>query len=146
VDSPGAVEAGGAAAFRGGVPAVLCETSRVLAALRTLALLTALAAAGCATTSDTWGGYTENEAKEILALPNVRDTIIETSIRTEGQTPVSEIYPTEQELQETDLRKVTLTGQEAWEYADTPNFFCLYVWEDPETQTYFAQSSQCVAD
>jgi hypothetical protein len=79
----------------------------------------------CATTSDTWGGYTENEAKEILALPTVRNTIIESSIRSEGQVPVAEIYPTEEELQEADLRKVTLTGQEAWEYSDTPNFFCM---------------------
>jgi hypothetical protein len=110
------------------------------------ALLTIVVLAGCATTSDTWGGYTESEAKDILALPNVRNTIIETSIRSEGQAPVAEIYPTEEELQEADLRKVTLTGQEAWEYSDTPNFFCLYVWEDPETETYFAQSSQCVAD
>lgn len=112
-----------------------------LALLLTLALL-----AGCANSDETWGGYTESQAKEILGLPNVRDTIIDTSIRTEGQAPVAEIYPTQQELEETDLRKVTLTGQEAWEYSDTPNFFCLYVWEDPETETYFAQSSQCVAD
>ena len=34
-----------------------------------------------ATTSDTWGGYTENEAKEILALPNVRQTIVDTTPR-----------------------------------------------------------------
>jgi hypothetical protein len=55
----------------------------------------------------------------------VRNTIIESSIRSEGQVPVAEIYPTEEELQEADLRKVTLTGQEAWEYSDTPNFFCM---------------------
>jgi hypothetical protein len=111
-----------------------------------IALLPIVLLAACTTTSDTWGGYTENEAKEILALPNVRQTIVDTTPRTIEEAPVARIYPTEAKLEETDLRKVTVQGEEAWEYNDEQNQFCLYVWEDPETQTYFAQSSRCVAD
>jgi hypothetical protein len=111
-----------------------------------LALFAIFILTGCATTSDTWGGYTENEAKEILALANVRQTIVDTTPRTIDEEPVARIYPTEVELEEADLRKVTVQGQEAWEYNDELNQFCLYVWEDPETQTYFAQASRCVAD
>ena len=114
--------------------------------LARIGLLLTLVVAGCATTSDTWGGYTENEAKEILALPNVRQTIVDTTPRMIEEEPVAQLYPTEAELEETDLRKVTIQGEEAWEYNDEVNKFCLYVWEDPETQTYFAQSSRCVAD
>jgi hypothetical protein len=114
--------------------------------LRPLALLLTVVAAGCTTTEDTWGGYTESEAKEILALPNVRETVIDTTPRTVDEEPVARIYPTEAELEEADLRKVTIQGEEAWEYNDEPNRFCLYVWEDPETHTYFAQASRCVAD
>ena len=114
--------------------------------LARVALLLTLVVAGCATTSETWAGYTENEAKEILALPNVRETIVNTTPRTVDEEPVAQIYPSEAELQEADLRKVTVQGEEAWEYNDEPNQFCLYVWEDPETRTYFAQSSRCVAD
>ena len=109
-------------------------------------LIAILVLAGCSTTEDTWGGYTENEAKEILALPDVRETIIGNTPRMVDEQPVSQIYPTDEELEEADLRKVTVRGQETWEYNDEINKFCLNVWEDPESQTYFAQSSRCVAD
>lgn len=111
------------------------------------ALVLLVLAAGCGTsTEDTWGGYTESQAKEILAMEDVRETIIGTTPRTSEEEPVSAIYPTEDELERADLRKVTVQGQEAWEYNDSPNQFCLYAWHDSETDGYVAQSSRCVAD
>jgi hypothetical protein len=109
-----------------------------------LAMLAVLA--GCSSTEETWGGYTENEAKDILALPNVRETVINNTPRTVDERPVAQIYPTAEELEDSDLLKTTVQGQETWEYRDEINAFCLNVWEDPESQTYFAQSSHCVAD
>ena len=52
-------------------------------------------------------------------------TILESTPRKEGQKPVAAIYPQGDALKEADLRKVTVQGQEAWEYNDEADDFCL---------------------
>ena len=102
-----------------------------------------LLVAGCGA-GERWGGYTQQEAKEIIADPDVKATIIQATPRKEGQQPVAAIYPEGEELEETELRKVKMQGEPAWEYNDKANDFCLYVWYDETTNGYLAQASHCV--
>jgi hypothetical protein len=108
-----------------------------------ICLCALLLLAGCGA-GERWGGYTEKEAKEIIADPDVKLTIIEATPRQEGQKPVAAIYPDGQTLDEAKLRKVTMQGQEAWEYNDKADDFCLYVWFDEATNGFLAQASRCV--
>jgi hypothetical protein len=113
-------------------------------AMRFLTLLVlALLLTGCGA-GERWGGYTEKEAKEIIADPDVRLTIIEATPRKEGQKPTAAIYPQGDTLENAELRKVTMQGQEAWEYNDRADDFCLYVWFDKATNGFLAQASHCV--
>ena len=112
--------------------------------MRRLALLMlVLLIAGCGA-GERWGGYTEKEAKEIIADPDVRLTIIEATPRKEDQQPVAAIYPQGETLENAELRKVTMQGEEAWEYNDKADDFCLYVWYDKATDGFLAQASHCV--
>lgn len=106
-------------------------------------LLVLLALAGCGA-GERWGGYTQKEAKEIIADPDVKSTIVDATPRKEGQKPVAEIYPQGETLEKAELRKVTMQGDEAWEYNDKANDFCLYVWFDKATNGFLAQASRCV--
>lgn len=98
--------------------------------LAVLALL-----AGCGG-EEKWGGATEQQAKEVLMDPNVRAQVQDVRGR----------YPNEQQIEEADLRKVTLQGMEAWEYKHPTQNYCLFVYEDPEFDSFTAQLSACVAD
>ena len=112
--------------------------------MRRLALLIlVLLVAGCGA-GERWGGYTEKEAKEIIADPDVKATIIEATPRKEDQQPVAAIYPAGATLENAELRKVTMQGEEAWEYNDKADDFCLYVWYDKATDGFLAQASHCV--
>lgn len=112
--------------------------------MKRLAFLTlVLLLAGCGA-GERWGGYTQKEAKEIIANPDVKVTIIEATPRKEGQKPVAAIYPQGNTLEEAELRKVKMQGQEAWEYNDKADDFCLYVWFDKATNGFLAQASHCV--
>jgi len=106
-------------------------------------LLLMLVLAGCGA-GERWGGYTQKEAKEIIADPDVKTTIIQATPRKEGQKPVAAIYPAGEALEKAELRKVTTQGQEAWEYNDAADDFCLYVWYDKATDGFLAQASHCV--
>lgn len=106
-------------------------------------LLLLLLAAGCGA-GERWGGYTEKEAKDIIANPDVKATILETTPRKEGQKPVAAVYPEGETLEKAELVKVRVQGQEAWEYNDRPDDFCLYVWFDEATNGFLAQASHCV--
>ena len=110
---------------------------------RVVILVLVLVVAGCGA-GERWGGYTQKEAKEIIADPDVKLTIIEATPRKEGQKPVAAIYPAGERLEEAELRKVTMQGEEAWEYNDQANDFCLYVWFDEATNGFLAQASHCV--
>ena len=37
-----------------------------------------------------------------------------------------------------------MQGQDAWEYNDKANDFCLYVWFDEPSDGFLAQASHCV--
>jgi hypothetical protein len=112
--------------------------------MRRVALLVlVLFLAGCGA-GERWGGYTQKEAKEIMDRPEVRSTIIEATPRKDDQQPVAAIYPDAETLDDTELRKVTMQGQEAWEYNDKADDFCLYVWYDKATDGFLAQASHCV--
>jgi hypothetical protein len=109
----------------------------------TACLVALLFLAGCGA-GERWGGYTQNEAKEIIADPDVKLTIIEATPRKEGQKPVAAIYPEGETLENAELQKVTMQGQEAWEYNDKADDFCLYVWFYKATNGFLAQASHCV--
>ena len=112
--------------------------------MRLLTLLAlVLLVAGCGA-GERWGGYTQKEAKEIIADPAVRSTIIEATPRKEDQQPVVAIYPQGETLENAELVKVKMQGQEAWEYNDKADDFCLYVWFDEATNGFLAQASHCV--
>jgi hypothetical protein len=106
-------------------------------------LLALLLVAGCGG-GDRWGGYTEDEAKDVMVDPEVKATIIEATPRKDDQQPVVAIYPDEDKLDEEGLRKVKMQGTDAWEYNDVANDFCLYVWFDKPTNGFLAQASHCV--
>lgn len=112
-------------------------------------LLAVLLAAGCGSdggSSETWGGYTENEAKAVLADRQVKAQIIENAPGDPATNPLTRLYPSKQEIEAADLRKVTLTGQEAWEWRHPDEDLCIFVWEDQELETFATQVSRCVAD
>jgi hypothetical protein len=106
-------------------------------------LLALLLLAGCGA-GERWGGYTEQEAKDVMVDPEVKSTIIQATPRKEDQQPVVDIYPDKAKLDEEGLRKVTMQGTDAWEYNDVANDFCLYVWYDKPTNGFLAQASHCV--
>jgi hypothetical protein len=106
-------------------------------------LLLLLAVAGCGA-GERWGGYTQEEAKEIISDPDVKETIIQATPRKEDQQPVAAIYPEGEKLEDAELRKVKMQGQDAWEYNDKANDFCLYVWFDEPSNGFLAQASRCV--
>ena len=115
-----------------------------------LLLLALLVAAGCGGGDDddggTWGGYSEREARDILADPDVRRQIVQNAPGDPTANPYDDLLPTKEEAEEADLRRVTVQGQEAWEYSDEENNFCVYVWEDEEFDSFATQVSACVAD
>jgi hypothetical protein len=104
--------------------------------MRRLLILAVVLFAGCGGDEETWGGATEQQAKEVLMDPNVRAQVQDVRGR----------YPTEQQIEEADLRMVTLQGMEAWEYEHPTQNYCLFVYEDPEFESFTAQLSACVAD
>jgi hypothetical protein len=106
-------------------------------------VLALLLVAGCGG-GERWGGYTEDEAKDVMVDPEVKATIIEATPRNEDQQPVVAIYPDEDKLDKEGLRKVKMQGTDAWEYNDVANDFCLYVWFDKATNGFLAQASHCV--
>jgi hypothetical protein len=109
-------------------------------------VLALLALAGCSGGGgEKWGGYTESEAKDLLASEEVRNSVTLVSPVDPQGRPYAQLLPTKAKLEETDLHKRTVEGQEAWGYEDDANSFCLYVWEDPETES-FTTFVGCAAD
>jgi hypothetical protein len=99
-----------------------------------------LALAACSSSGeDVWGGYTEGEAKEALkqvASPDPRGTL-------------DQLYPSKAEVDNADLRKAVIRGEEAWEYKRERGdgaVWCIYIREDPQTETFLGQVGPCIAD
>jgi hypothetical protein len=103
--------------------------------MKRLLLVALILLAGCGG-EERWGGATEKQAREVLLDPDVRAQVEQ----------VGGKYPTEQQIEDADLRKVTLQGQEAWEFKHPIENYCVFVYEDPATETFAAQHSACVAD
>lgn len=101
---------------------------------------------GCgSSTQDVWGGYTEGEVKDLLADPQFRDEVMRTA-PPDPRGPIHLLYPSNEEIDNADLQKVTVQGEENWEYRDEENQWCIYVAEDPATQSHITQIGPCVAD
>jgi hypothetical protein len=102
---------------------------------------------GCGTSSEeVWGGYTEGEAKDLLKDDQFRIEILQTAPPTAAGT-AERLYPTDEEIDDADLRKATVQGDEAWEYkreVDLETQWCIYVSVDPADETKFlAQVGPC---
>jgi hypothetical protein len=115
-----------------------------------LVLMLAVAASGGCSSSggcgDRWGGYTECDAKGVLKDPEVKRQILMNAPGDPTSNPLSQLYPSNGEIDDADLRKVTVLGQEAWEYHHPDENFCLYVWEDEATKNFATQVGPCAAD
>ena len=104
------------------------------------------ALAGCGeSTEEEWGGYTEAEAKDILKDDEFF-TELERTSPADPRGPLRLFYPTDEEIDDADLRKATVQGDEAWEYRrdldEGP--WCIYVSEDPAAEGKFiAQVGPC---
>jgi hypothetical protein len=108
-------------------------------------VLVALALTGCGLGSEKWGGYTEREAKDIFANPAWRREVVQNAPG--GPTgEYQDLVPQAGEVRGADLHKVTVDGQEAWEYRDEVNGFCMYVWHVEEVDDFTTQVGPCVAD
>jgi hypothetical protein len=109
-------------------------------------LVLALLATACGG-EERWGGYTEGEAKDVLAKPSFREDLLQVAPPpAPGAVPYELLIPTKQQVEEADLRKVTLKGQEAWEYKNAVYSFCLYVWKNKNTGAFDTQVGACSAD
>ena len=119
---------------------------KVALTLIALALI-AGSAAGCgSSTEDVWGGFTEGQVKDLLSDPQFKQEILQTAPPS-PRGPIHLLYPSDEEIENADLNKVTVQGDENWEYRDEENEFCIYVGEDPTNESpYIAQIGPCVAD
>jgi hypothetical protein len=115
---------------------------KLLALFAALVLLLALAACGG---GEEWGGYTEGEAKDVIKDPVVKENILENAPGDPATNPVARNYPDDDTVDDADLRMVTVLGQEAWEYRDAENNFCVYIWEE-EDNTFGAEVGPCHTD
>ena len=100
-------------------------------------------AAGCGS-EEKWGGYTEGEAKQIMGSEQFRQDVI--NLSPPGGRNYADLLPNEQKIDQAGLRKVTLQKEEAWEYRDSPNEFCVYLWKSTETGSFTTQVGPCAAD
>lgn len=92
-----------------------------------------------------WGGYTEGQVKDTLQDPQFKKEILSTA-PPDPRGPIHLLYPSNGEIDEADLNKVTIEGDEAWEYRDDQNQWCIYMWEDPASSEQMTHVGSCVAD
>jgi hypothetical protein len=122
--------------------------TRLIARMKKVALtlLAVVVLAGCgSSTEDVWGGYTEGQVKDLLSDPQFKQEILQTAPPS-PRGPIHLLYPSDEMIDDTDLNKVTVQGEENWEYRDEENEFCIYVAEDPSTDSYIANIGPCIAD
>jgi hypothetical protein len=113
-----------------------------------LMLLALAALAGCgSSTEDRWGGYTEGEVKDLLSDEQFRQEIMQTA-PPDPRGPIHLLYPSNEEIENAELSKVTVQGEEHWEYRDEQNQWCIYVGEDTSTEDKqpLYMIGPCVAD
>jgi hypothetical protein len=112
-------------------------------------LLGVFALAGCGGGDEgpEWGGYTEEEARNVLASDEYRIGIIQVTPFDGKGRPYEELLPTEEELEAEDLNRRTVDGEEVWEYVNEKEEFCLYVRRDPDSPAdYITNVGPCQAD
>jgi hypothetical protein len=93
-----------------------------------------------------WGGYTECEAKDVLKDDNVETQICQNAPGDPATSPICQLYPTPEQVDASDLRRITFEGQEGWQWQHADQNFCIVVWEDPETNNFATLVSACVSD
>ena len=124
----------------------MTRLNRLMKRVALFASALALALAGCGeSTEEEWGGYTEAEAKDLLKDDQFLAELEQTS-PTDPRGPLRLLYPSDEEIDDYDLRKATVQGEEAWEYKrefdEGP--WCIYVSEDPAAPGKFlAQIGPC---
>jgi hypothetical protein len=85
------------------------------------------------------------KVKDTLQDPQFKKEILSTA-PPDPRGPIHLLYPSNGEIDEADLNKVTIQGDEAWEYRDDPNQWCIYMWEDPASSEQMTHVGSCVAD
>jgi hypothetical protein len=126
----------------------LAASNRPMKGLGLTLLCLAMLSLGCgSSTEDVWGGYTEGEVKDLLSDPQFRDEVMRTA-PPDPRGPIHLLYPTNEEIESADLQKVTVQGEENWEYRDEENQWCIYVGEDTtvEGKQPIYQIGPCIAD
>jgi hypothetical protein len=111
-------------------------------------LISVLVVAGCGGGGggDVWGGYTESDAKDLMGDEEFRENICMSAPGDPATSPYCRLMPTKEQVDDTDLRKVTYKGQEAWEYRNADENFCVDVWEDPENESFGSYVGICDSD
>ncbi len=113
--------------------------------MKRLLLIGLVLVAGCGSNPDEWAGYTEGEAKEIMGDETFRQGLIQIAPGDPATNPASELLPTQEVLDAEPLHKVTVQGEEAWEY-NSGTGFCLDVWKDKDTNDPAAYVGPCNSD
>jgi hypothetical protein len=127
------------------LPRLIAQMKKAALSLIALALVAGFGVGCGSSTEDVWGGYTEGQVKDLLSDPQFKAEILQTAPPS-PRGPIHLLYPSDEEIENADLNKVTVQGQENWEYRDEENEFCMYVAEDPATDSYITQIGPCVAD
>jgi hypothetical protein len=111
--------------------------------MKRLLVIGLVALAGCGGgDSETWGGLTEEEAKDVMVM--LRQEVIENAPGDPATNPYNQLIP--ERFDEVDLRQVTMKGQESWEYRDTENNFCFNVWTTGESEAANSYVGICDSD
>jgi len=116
--------------------------------LLTLLVLVLALAAGCgSSTEDEWGGYTQGDVKDILKDPQLQAEIKRTAPPSRLGT-IEQLYPTNEEIDDFDFRKVTVRGEENWEFKRVleEDDWCIYIAKDETTGSFIAEVGPCIAD
>jgi hypothetical protein len=101
---------------------------------------------GCgSSTEELWGGYTEGEVKDILSDPQFREEIMRTA-PPDPRGPIQLLYPSDQEIEDADLTKVTVQGEENWEYRDEETDWCINIRKNPQTGDPETYVGGCISD
>ncbi len=96
-----------------------------------------LVACGGGRDDEAWGGYTQDEAREVYLSDALTENLKEL------QLDPAELQPTEEDLEEHPIIKTYLDGRQVWEYRDPEARQCLYVRKDPVYEEFVYEVRSC---